>query len=225
MSDSHHSIPYNTAISFILQFITKYSSAASQSLGGFIDRATIETILANNAENDLYGLLLWHCYDDTLSFPYFFPAFTNMDGFDVNNPPSSVSSSSTADFYRARTIHRWTGPASVLAVRNYLENTDYSTARNANSITAADVSPLVTNYMNNFPPADDSNDYRDIACGLFIQEDTGITDLIKEPSCTGINYYFGITNDENPKICVVLFPVDNTGFNATDRLVFEHAYP
>lgn len=223
MSNTRHPISYNKAVDFILQFITKYSTASGRSFGGFINRETLETILENNSEVDLYGLLLWYCYDDTEELPYFFPSFINMDGFDKSNPPTAPTA--TGNFYMAQTIHAWSGPLSILSLKHYLENTDYSGSNDAATLQARDVDKLVNNYMNNFPDADDTNDYRSTACGLFIQEDTGITDLISDESCIGINYYFGITNDEEPKICLVLFPVDDTGFNATNRLILEHQFP
>ncbi|MEO5572740.1 MAG: hypothetical protein ABIT08_11440 [Bacteroidia bacterium] len=230
MSDTRHPISYETAVDYILRFITNYPNAASRSIGGYIDKPTLEIILANNDITDLYGLLFWYCCNlsepeenEENPLPYLFLSLTDKDGFDQNNPPATPDIAH--DYFRAATIHTFTGTATTETVDNYLATTDYSGSRDIMSITAGETADLLGNFLTAFPQAAAVSVSTANPCGLFIQEDSGISDLMNDDPCTGLNYFFGVTDGTEPKICVVLFPVDDNGLNATTRLIFERAYP
>jgi hypothetical protein len=223
MSNSHHVISYSEAVDFILDFVIKYPDAASRSLGGYMDKTTVNAILEENGRVDLYGLLCWYCFNEEIEeLPYFFLSFTNMEDFDPGNPPTEVADT---DYFAPSSVHAYTGEATENAVSDYLENTDFSQSGNADSLTRSTVVALNTGYMQDFPPADDNEDYRGGPGGFFVQEDTGIKELISAETCIGFNYFFGITDDNLKKICIVLFPVNNTGVNVINGLIMERSWP
>ena len=224
MPNNHHVITYTEARDFILEFVTQYPDVASQSFGGFMDKTTVNNLLAKNGTTDLFGLLSYYCfnYEEIQEMPYFFLSFTNMEDFDTGNPPSQVPNS---EFYRPSSVYAYTDSATEAAVKDYLEQTDFSQSGNAVSISRTNVIARNTEYMQNFPLADDNESYRNGPGGFFIQEGTGISDLLNYEGCLGMNYFFGINDDAEPKICMVLFPVDDEGKNIINQLIMERSWP
>lgn len=226
--DPRHVVPMPDAFDYIFQFLNSYGEVGIYSLGGFIDRETLEKSLEIKTFDETKdGLLFWYCYNpSTQSYPQFFLAFTHDKDFPANTPPKSPDPSK--EYYRPSREYTYYGPISPGPLLNAILRDNYGSEPSSVPFGVDAINFLNAAYRESFPNDINGNDFKsNHNCALFLKQEEGIVELLKDDAI-GISYFFGInTSSHDPRHCIVLIAVGPDGRHRfdTDALVLERHWP
>ena len=120
MPNERHLIDYLTALNYINEFIVQYPQIAIVSDGGFLDKASIDTIFVE-ALMEEKGILFWHCFNQfNQILPFYFTAFADKNNYNTNEP--NINADSDAIYFRNTFVHRFTEELNLANLNSYLTN-------------------------------------------------------------------------------------------------------
>ena len=230
MPNERHLIDYSTALNYINEFIRQYPQIASVSDGGFLDKASIDTIFVDTSTEEK-GILFWQCYNQfNQMMPYYFAAFADKNNYNTNEP--NINPDSDAIYFRNTYVHKFTEELNPANLNAYLTNPN----TDINSLcTFIDLPTLLLfndQFENEFPQSESGNYFNTNRYAFFIENAIGIKDILERSNrdVAGMNYYFGVDTIKG-RICLVLFAVDRNGANilnnedGSSAIILERSYP